>query len=122
VNQDGSELNGKLQVLVYGDVFLTQGASVNRAILQHCFFWFGNTGTDTAIAILLQTLKGFICNGAVDWSTKCFCYEKFYKNGDSLGSLGVDFEESSGFIAIILFHQPMSSRSGFETSRLLVLN
>jgi len=31
-------------------------ASVNRAILQHCFFWFGNTGADAAIAILLSTL------------------------------------------------------------------
>jgi hypothetical protein len=53
-----------------------QGASVNRAILQHCFFWFVNTGVDAAIAILLRTLKRFRCNGAVDWSTKCFCCER----------------------------------------------
>ena len=33
-----------------------QGASVNRAILRHCFFWFGNTGADAAIAIFLPTL------------------------------------------------------------------
>ena len=32
------------------------GASVNRTILQHCFFLFGNTGADAAIAILLPTL------------------------------------------------------------------
>jgi hypothetical protein len=50
-----------------------QGASVNRAILRHCFFWFGNTGADAAIAILLPTVKRFSCNVAVDWSTKCFC-------------------------------------------------
>jgi hypothetical protein len=36
--------------------------------------------------------------------------------------LAVNFEESSGFITIALFHQPMSSRPGFETSRLLVLH
>jgi hypothetical protein len=30
-----------------------QGASVNRAILQHCFIRFGNTGADAAIAILI---------------------------------------------------------------------
>ena len=39
------------------------------------FFWFSNTGADAAIAILLPTLKRFSCNGAVDWSTMCFCYE-----------------------------------------------
>jgi hypothetical protein len=32
---------------------------MNRAILQNCFFWFGNTGADAAIAILLPTLKHF---------------------------------------------------------------
>jgi len=52
---------------------IIQGASVNRAILQYCFFWFGNTGADAAIAIFLPTLKRFSCNGAVDWSTTCFC-------------------------------------------------
>jgi hypothetical protein len=54
---------------------IIQGASVNWAILQHCFFWFGNTGADAAVAILLPTLKRFSCNGAVDWSTMCFCFE-----------------------------------------------
>ena len=58
-----------------------QGASVNRAILQHCFVWLRNTGADAAIAILLPTIKCFSCNGAVDWSTTCVCC--FYKNGDS---------------------------------------
>ena len=33
-----------------------QGASVDRAILWNCFFWFGNTGADAAIAILLPNL------------------------------------------------------------------
>jgi hypothetical protein len=39
---------------------------VNQAILQHYFFWFSNTVADAAIAILLQTLKRFSCNGAMD--------------------------------------------------------
>jgi len=52
------------------DSRLIQGASVNWAILQHCYFWFGNTRADAAIAILLPTLKCFSCNGGVDWSTK----------------------------------------------------
>jgi hypothetical protein len=30
------------------------------------FFWFGNTGADAAIAILLPTLKRFSCIGAMD--------------------------------------------------------
>jgi hypothetical protein len=47
------------------------------------FFWFGNTGPDAAIAILLPTLKRFSCNGAMDWSTKCFCCESVLpKNGE----------------------------------------
>jgi hypothetical protein len=46
--------------------YVIKGASVNQAILQHCFFWFGNTGADAAIAILLPTLKRSICNGAMD--------------------------------------------------------
>ena len=57
-----------------------QGASVNRAILQHCFFWFGNTGADAAIAILPPTLKRFTCNRAVDWSTTRFCCERVLQN------------------------------------------
>jgi hypothetical protein len=39
-----------------------------------------------------------------------FAVKAFYKNDDSLGSLSVNFEESSGFIAVVLFHKPMSSR------------
>jgi len=56
---------------------------VNLSILQHCFFWFGNIGTDGAMAILLPTLKRFSCNGAVNWSTRCFAVKAVYKNGDS---------------------------------------
>ena len=37
------------------------------------FYWFGITGA--AIAILLPNLKRLSCNGAVDWSTRCFCCE-----------------------------------------------
>jgi len=44
-----------------------QGASVNRAILQHWFYWFGNIGAHAAIAILLPTLKRLSCNAAVDY-------------------------------------------------------
>jgi hypothetical protein len=38
-----------------------------------------------------------------------FAVKAFYKNGDSLGSRSVNFGESSGFIAIVLFNQPMPS-------------
>jgi len=61
-----------MSVLDGGDI---QGVSMNRAIFQNCFFWFGNTGADAAIAILLPTLKHFNCNGTVDWSALCFCCE-----------------------------------------------
>jgi hypothetical protein len=54
---------------------IIKGAPVNQAILQHCFFWFGNTAADAAITILLLTLKRFSCNEAVDWCTKRFCCE-----------------------------------------------
>jgi hypothetical protein len=69
------------------------------------FFWFGNNGADAAIAILLPHLRHFSCNEAVDWSTTY-----------------VNYEESSEFIAIVLFHRSMPSRPGFETSSLLVLH
>jgi hypothetical protein len=52
-----------------------KGASVDQAILQRCFFWFGNTVADAAIAILMPTLKRFNFHGAVDWSIVCFCCE-----------------------------------------------
>ena len=45
-----------------------QGVSVNQAICNTVFFWFGNNGADAAITILLPTVKRFSCNGAVDWS------------------------------------------------------
>jgi len=69
---------------------------VSRAILQHCFFWFSNTGADAAITILLPTSKCFICNGAVDWSTTCFCCESFYKNGDSFVIAQHEFQRQFG--------------------------
>jgi len=34
----------------------------------------------------------------------------------------MNFEESSGFIVIVLFQQPKPSRPGFENSRLMVLH
>jgi len=51
-----------------------------------------------------------------------FAVKAFYKNSDSFVIAQMNFEESSGFIAIVLFHQPMPSRPEFETSRLLVLH
>jgi hypothetical protein len=60
---------------VYQMCILIHGASVNRAILQHCFFWVSNTGADAAIAILLPTLNRFSCNAAMDWSMTRFCCE-----------------------------------------------
>jgi hypothetical protein len=56
-------------ILDWKDVRNIQDGSVNRAILQHCFSWFGNTVADAAITILWATLKRFSCNEAVDWST-----------------------------------------------------
>jgi len=64
---------------IHFKVILIQGAAVNWAILQHCYFWFSNTGADAAIAILLPTLNRFSCNGAVDWSTTCFCCESVFQ-------------------------------------------
>jgi hypothetical protein len=65
------EVNGNY----LGTEFFIQGVSVNWAILQHCFFWFGSTGADVTIAILLPTLKHCSCNGAMKWCTTCFCCE-----------------------------------------------
>jgi len=64
--------------------------------LQHCFFWFGNTGADAAIAILLPTFKHFSCDGAVDWSTKCFCSESVLQNGDSFVIAQREFRREFG--------------------------
>ena len=81
-----------------------QGASVNWAILQHCFFWFGNTGADAAIAILLSTLKRFICNGDAQ---RAFAVKAFYKNGDSFMIAQREFQRE--FVIhrnpIVLFHK-----------------
>jgi hypothetical protein len=60
------------------------------------FFMFGNTGADAAIAILLPTLKHFICNGPVVWSTKCFCCEGIYKNGVSFVIFQHEFRSGFG--------------------------
>jgi hypothetical protein len=69
---------------------------VNRAYLQHCFFWFGNTGADAAIAILLPTLKHFSCNGAVDWCKTCFCCESVLQKGDSFVNAQREFRREFG--------------------------
>jgi hypothetical protein len=42
--------------------------SVNQAILQHCFSWFGNTGADATITIFLPTFKRFTKTVTVLWS------------------------------------------------------
>jgi hypothetical protein len=47
---------------------------------------FCNTGADAAIAILVPTLKSFSCNGAVAWSTTCFCYENILQSFEATGS------------------------------------
>jgi hypothetical protein len=86
------------------------------------FFWFGNAGADAAIVISLPTLNRFSCNGVVYWRTMCFCSESVLQKRWLLWSLSVNFEENSGFIAILLFLQPVPSRPGFETLRLLVLH
>ena len=50
-----------------------------------------------------------------------FDVKAFCKNGDSFVIAQREFRRE-GFIAIVLFHQPMPSRHWFETSRLLVLH
>jgi hypothetical protein len=91
---------------------------VNRAILQHCFFWFGNTAVDAAITIMLPTLKHFSCNGTVDWSTTCFSVKAFYKNGDSFVITQRELQREFR----IHHNDAVPSAHGFETSRLLVLH
>jgi len=91
-----------------------QRASVNRAILQHCFFWFGNTGAFASITILLPTLKCFTFNGAVDWSKSTFAMKAFYRNGDSFVTSNVNFEKirgsSQSCCSIGPCHQDLSSK------------
>jgi hypothetical protein len=43
-----------INIIIIIIIIIIYGASVNRAILQHCFFWFGDTGADAAIAIFSQ--------------------------------------------------------------------
>ena len=69
---------------------------MNRAILQHCFLWFSNTGSDAAIAILLPTLKRFSCNGVADWSKTCFCCGSVLHNGDSFVIAQREFRREFG--------------------------
>ena len=57
----GSQMNSASVATMLNPQFI-QGASVNRAILQYCFFWFGKNGADVAIAILLPILKRFSFN------------------------------------------------------------
>jgi hypothetical protein len=33
-------------------MYFIQGVSVNKVILQHCFFWFGNIGADATANVL----------------------------------------------------------------------
>jgi hypothetical protein len=49
-------------------------------------------------------------------------WKRFTKTLTVLWSLSVNFEQISGFIAILLFCQSMPTRLGFETSRLVVLH
>ena len=56
---------------------------MNRAILQHCFSWFFNTGENEGIFIFLPNFTRFICNGAVDWTQGVSAVQAFYKKGNS---------------------------------------
>jgi hypothetical protein len=69
---------------------------VNRAILQHCFFWFGNTGADATNAILLPNLKRFICNGPWTEAQRVFVVKAFYKNGESFVIAQREFRREFG--------------------------
>jgi hypothetical protein len=73
-----------------------QGASVNRAILQHCFFWFGNNGADAAIAILLPTLKRLVAMEPWTGAQSAFAVKAFYKNGDSFAIAQREFRREFG--------------------------
>ena len=61
--------------------------SVNRAILQHCFFWFSNTRADAAIAVAMEPLTGAQC---------AFAVKGFYKNGDSFVIAQREFRREFG--------------------------
>ena len=80
------------------------------------FLWFGNTGADASNAILLPTLKCFTCNGAVDWSTTCFCCEsvlqKRWQFCDRWRRISKrDRDSSQSCCSISPCHQDLSSAS-----------
>ena len=64
-----------LSLVVILTHYLYTGCVSESGDFATLFFSGGNTGADAAMAILLPNLKRFSCNGAVDWSTKCFCCE-----------------------------------------------
>ena len=79
------------------------------------FSWFGNTGAEAAIAILLPTSKHFSCNGAVDWSTTCFCCEsvlqKRWQFGDRSAWISKRVRDSSqSCYSISSCHQDLGSK------------
>jgi hypothetical protein len=69
---------------------------VNRAIFNTDFSGSATLGADAAIAILLPSLERFSCNGAMDWSTKCFCCESVLKSGDSFVIAQREFRRGFG--------------------------
>ena len=77
---------------------------------------------DAAITTLLPTLKCFSYNGAVDWSTTCFCCEIVLQNGDSFVIAQCEFRREFGIHCNRAVPSPMPSKPRFETSSLLVLH
>jgi hypothetical protein len=61
---------------------------VNRAILQHSFFWFGNTGADAAIAFCCQLQSILVAMEPWTGAQRAFAVKAFYKNGDSFVNFG----------------------------------
>jgi hypothetical protein len=74
---------------------------VNRAILQHNFFLFGDIGADATIAILLPTLKRLFAMEKWTGAQRAFAVKAFNKNGDSFVMAQREFRRR--------FHQPMPS-------------
>jgi hypothetical protein len=70
---------------------------VNRAILQHCFFWFGNTGADATIAILLRILKSVLV-AKEPWTgaQRALAVKAFYITGDSFVIAQREFRREFG--------------------------
>jgi hypothetical protein len=92
---------------------------VRQWIGRFCNSVFSGSATraDAATANLLTTLKRFSCSGAVDWSTPYFCYESVLQKPWQFCDRSAWISKSSGFIAIVLFHQSMPSRLGCKTVR-----